>query len=73
MITHDTVVTWLFIMVLSIVATAIIVVTAHRDKTIPIRYDCALLVGGWHPDFPPEVIEACRRKGIKYDNSKTSY
>ena len=54
-------------------AVAIIVLTSYRDNQMPVKYDCALLIGGWHPDFPPDAIEACRRKGITYDSSKTSY
>jgi hypothetical protein len=56
-----------------IVTVAIIVLTSYRDNLVPVKYDCALLIGSWHPDFPPEAIEACRKKGIPYDNSKTSY
>ena len=52
----------------------IIVMTAQRDHSIKVVYDCAILIGGWHPDFPQEAIDACRKKGITYDaNSKTSY
>ena len=73
MTTHKTVVYWIMVCVSASVLTAIIVIAGHRDNTILVRYDCAILIGGWHPDFPPEAIEACRRKGITYDNSKTSY
>jgi hypothetical protein len=27
-----------------------------------VRYDCRMLIGGWHPDFPARVIEECRNK-----------
>ena len=30
------------------------------DKQIEIRYNCDMLVGGWNPDVPPEVIRECR-------------
>ena len=56
-----------------IAAVAIIVLTSYRDNQTPVKYDCALLIGSWHPDFPPEAVEACRKKGIMYDNSKTNY
>jgi hypothetical protein len=23
------------------------------------RYDCGILIGGWHPDVPPAVREKC--------------
>jgi hypothetical protein len=54
------------------VAVAIIVLTSYRDNQMPVKYNCALLIGSWHPDFPPDAIEACRKKGIRYDSSKTS-
>ena len=73
MIIHDAMISWIMIVIAAIISTLIIIATAHRDPTIAVRYDCALLVGGWHPDFPAEVIEECRRRGIKYDNSKTRY
>jgi hypothetical protein len=30
------------------------------DKPYTIRYNCDMLIGGWHPDVPPEVIKKCR-------------
>lgn len=27
-----------------------------------VRYNCDMLVGGWHPDIPPKVIDECRKK-----------
>ena len=32
------------------------------DKSTIIRYDCRMLIGGWHPDVPTEVIDACRKQ-----------
>ena len=36
----------------------------HKVFEIPtvVRYNCDMLVGGWHPDVPPKVIEECRKK-----------
>jgi hypothetical protein len=31
------------------------------DKHITVRYNCEILIGGWHPDVPPQVIEECRK------------
>lgn len=59
--------------VTAIMCVLIIALTSYRDHQMPVNYDCALLLGSWHPDFPPEAIEACRKKGIIYDNSKTRY
>ena len=50
----------------------IIVSTAWRDHhAYPVKYNCGLLIGGWHPDVPPGVVEKCRKKGYPYDSSKT--
>ena len=73
MTTRDAVMTWILVASMALVSAAVIVGAGHRDRTIPVRYDCALLIGSWHPDFPKEAIEACRKKGINYDSSKTSY
>jgi hypothetical protein len=26
------------------------------------RYDCGILIGGWHPDVSPSVQEQCRSR-----------
>jgi hypothetical protein len=43
----------------------------HKVFDIPevVRYNCDMLLGGWHPDVPIKVIEECRKK--KVDNVKT--
>jgi hypothetical protein len=43
----------LMVEIFLIVAVAIIVLTSYRDNLVPVKYDCALLIGSWHPDFPP--------------------
>lgn len=54
------------------VGMVIIAATAWRDyRAYPVRYSCALLIGGWHTDAPAEVKERCRKKGYPYDSSKT--
>ena len=25
-----------------------------------VKYDCKMLIGGWHPDVPREIIKQCR-------------
>ena len=36
----------------------------HKAFDIPqvVRYNCDMLLGGWHPDVPPKVIDECRKK-----------
>ena len=31
------------------------------DKPQEVRYNCDMLIGGWHPDVPVKVIEECRK------------
>ena len=37
------------------------------DFYAPVKYNCDMLIGGWHPDVPQNVINECRKKG-KYDS-----
>jgi hypothetical protein len=30
-----------------------------------VTFNCNRLIGGWHPDVPPKVIEECRNKRIE--------
>lgn len=30
-----------------------------------ITYDCRILMGSWHPDVPPAVLEQCRQLRMK--------
>jgi hypothetical protein len=64
----------LTISVFLIVAVAIIVLVGIRDESIRTnKFDCRLLIGGWHPDVPKNAIEKCR-KGVPNDySSKTNY
>ena len=36
------------------------------DKATPIKYNCDMLIGGWHPDVPREVIDKCRTSERNY-------
>jgi hypothetical protein len=29
------------------------------DKPMIVRYNCDILMGGWHPDVPKDVIDKC--------------
>ena len=31
-----------------------------RNEIFAVRYDCSVLIGGWHPDVPLEVQKKCR-------------
>jgi hypothetical protein len=35
-----------------------------KNNTVA-KYDCRMLIGGWHPDVPVAVQEECRKKNTK--------
>jgi hypothetical protein len=35
------------------------------QNQIVVKYDCRMLIGGWHPDVPVAVQEECRKRGTK--------
>jgi hypothetical protein len=43
-----------FLMILSVVM--FIMIDDHA-----VKYDCNILMGGWHPDVPAQVQEKCRK------------
>lgn len=37
-----------------------------QDRTqVVVKYDCRVLIGGWHPDVPVAVQEECRKRNTK--------
>jgi hypothetical protein len=50
--------------VTSIVGIIILVVFLIRNwpEQHSARYNCGILIGGWHPDVPPSVQEQCRSR-----------
>ena len=48
----------------SILAIILLVVFLIRNwpEEHSARYDCGILIGGWHPDVPPSVQEQCRSR-----------
>lgn len=46
-----------FIFSLIICGGVIFMTELSRDE---IKYDCRLLIGGWHPDIPKKVVEQCK-------------
>jgi hypothetical protein len=35
-----------------------------KGEVVVVTYDCSQLIGGWHPDVPVTVQEACRKKEL---------
>jgi hypothetical protein len=38
--------------------------SVDKNNTVA-KYDCRMLIGGWHPDVPVAVQEACRKRSNK--------
>ena len=38
---------------------------AGKGNVVVVKYDCSVLIGGWHPDVPLKVQEECRRREQK--------
>ena len=34
-------------------------------NNVAVKYDCRMLIGGWHPDVPVAVQEECRKRSNK--------
>ena len=50
----------------SIIIAVLMLAFWPQDKTqVVVKYDCRMMVGGWHPDFPAKVIEECRKRSSK--------
>ena len=44
------------------ISASILILTGIHDKSIkPARFDCRMLIGGWHPDVPTQIVEQCRK------------
>jgi len=42
---------------------ALTFIAAKQDKDrVTVKYNCRMLIGNWHPDFPKAVIEECKKR-----------
>ena len=49
----------------AIIITVLVLAFWPQDRNqVVVKYDCRMLMGGWHPDIPVAVQEACRKKGV---------
>lgn len=37
---------------------------ADKSSVVVVKYDCRMLIGGWHPDVPVKVQEECRKREV---------
>lgn len=54
-----------FVIVLAILATAGLAYEVLQNPKVSVKYDCRILMGGWHPDVPAEVQQECRKLMMK--------
>ena len=33
-------------------------------SVVVVKYDCSMLIGGWHPDVPAKVQEECKKREL---------
>ena len=45
--------------IVAIVILSIIMFVMLDDNTV--KYDCNMLIGGWHPDIPKSITEQCTK------------
>lgn len=38
---------------------------ASKGNVVVVKYDCSMLIGGWHPDVPVKVQEECKQRKQK--------
>ena len=50
----------------SIILGMLLLAVWPADKNqVVVKYDCRILMGGWHPDVPLAVQEECRKRSSK--------
>jgi hypothetical protein len=37
---------------------------SSKGNVVVVKYNCSMLVGGWHPDVPAKVQEECRKREL---------
>jgi len=43
---------------------ALLLWTSTNGDVVVVKYDCSMLIGGWHPDVPVKVQEECRKREL---------
>ena len=50
-----------FIVLVFVIVLTFIAAAQDKDR-VTVKYDCRMLIGNWHPDFPVAVIEECKKR-----------
>ena len=49
------------IILVFVIALTFIATKQDKDR-VTVKYDCRMLIGNWHPDFPVAVVEECKKR-----------
>ena len=58
----------IYLMLLAVGVLLLIIATAwpsNKSSVEVVKYDCRMLMGGWHPDVPKSVQDECRKRESK--------
>ena len=44
---------------------ALAVWPTDKGSVVVVKYDCSMLIQGWHPDVPVKVQEECKKRELK--------
>ena len=56
---------WITVASSIVIVLAMLAIWPNNKTEVVKKYDCQVLIGGWHPDFPAKVIEECRQRSSK--------
>jgi len=37
---------------------------SSKGDVVVVKYDCSMLIGGWHPDVPVKIQEECKKREL---------
>lgn len=56
---------WTVVTFTIIIAVLVLAFWPQDKNQVVVKYDCRMLMGGWHPDVPVAVQEECRKRSTK--------
>ena len=56
---------WTVVTFTIIIAMLALAFWPQDQNRVVVKYDCRMLIGGWHPDMPSAVQEECRKRSSK--------
>ena len=56
---------WTFVTFAIVLGMLVLAFWPQNRNQVVVKYDCRMLMGGWHPDVPLAVQEECRKRSKK--------